>query len=63
LIKYGKKRLGESVGVSIYSSKSAVWTFKESKWGESVVCTYVTSVFLNGSMHWLKLSQIVAVDI
>jgi hypothetical protein len=57
VIKYGKKSVGESVGVSIYSSKSVVWTFKESEWGESVVCTYVTSVFLNGSMHWLKLSS------
>ena len=36
--------------------------FKESKWGEGVVCTYSTSVFLNGFMHWLELSQIVVVD-
>jgi hypothetical protein len=56
VIKYGKKRIGESIGVSIYSSKSAAWMFKESEWGEGVVCTYSTSVFLNGSMHWLELS-------
>ena len=37
VIEYGKKRVGESVGVSIYSSKSAAWMFKESKWGEGVV--------------------------
>ena len=61
VIEYGKKRAGESVGVSIYS-KSAAWMFKESEWGEGVVCTYSISVFLNGFMHWLKLSQIVAVD-
>jgi hypothetical protein len=62
VIEYGKKRAGESVGVSIYSSNSATWMFKESEWGEGVVCTYSISVFLNGSMHWLELSQIVAVD-
>ena len=37
VIEYGKKRADESVGVSIYSSKSAAWMFKESKWGEGVV--------------------------
>ena len=31
VIEYGKKRVGESVGVSIYSSKSAAWMFKKSK--------------------------------
>ena len=54
--------MGESVGVSIYSAKSAAWKFKESEWGEGVVRTYSTSVFLNSFMHWLELSQIVAVD-
>jgi hypothetical protein len=48
VIEYGKKRAGESVGVSIYSSKSAAWMFKESEWGEGVVRTYSTSMFLNG---------------
>ena len=33
VIEYGKKRVGESVGVSIYSSKSAAWMFKEFEWG------------------------------
>ena len=56
VIEYGKKRAGESIGVSIYSSKSAAWMFKKSEWGEGVVCTYLTSVFLNGSMHWMELS-------
>ena len=31
VVEYGKKRAGEFVGVSIYSSKSAAWMFKESK--------------------------------
>ena len=31
VIEYGKKRVGESVGVSIYSSKSAACMFKESE--------------------------------
>ena len=62
VIEYGKKRAGESVGVSIYSYKSIAWMLKESEWGKGVVCTYSTNVFLNGSMHWLELSQIVVVD-
>jgi hypothetical protein len=56
VIEYGKKRAGESIDVSIYSSKSAAWMFKESEWGKGVICTYLTRVFLNGSMHWLELS-------
>ena len=56
VVEYGKKRAGEFVGVSIYSSKSATWMFKEFEWGKGVVCTYSTSVFLHGSMHWLELS-------
>ena len=52
VIEYGKKRAGESVGVSIYSSKSGAWIFKASEWGDSIiVSTYVRSVFLNGFMH------------
>ncbi|XP_066385092.1 uncharacterized protein [Miscanthus floridulus] len=62
VIEYAKKRMSEFVGVGIYSSKSAAWMFKEFEWGEGVVSTYSTSVFLNGSMHWLELSQIVVVD-
>ena len=63
VFEYGKMREGESIGVSIYSSKSAAWTFKESKWGDSIiVSTYTRSVFLNGFMHWLELCQIVFVD-
>jgi hypothetical protein len=56
VIEYGKMRAGESIGVRIYSSKSAAWMFKESEWGKGVVCTYLISVFLNDSMHWLELS-------
>jgi hypothetical protein len=60
VFEYGKMREGESVGVSIYSSKSVVWIFKESEWGDSIILsTYVRSVFLNGFMHWLEFSQIV----
>ena len=64
VFEYGKMREGESVGVSIYSSKSAAWIFKESEWGDGIiVSTYARSVFLNGFMHWLEFSQIVAVDV
>ena len=63
VFEYGKMREGESVGVSIYSSKSAALIFKESEWGDNIiVSTYARSVFLNGFMHWLEFSQIVAVD-
>jgi hypothetical protein len=31
VFEYGKMKEGESVGVSIYSSKSAAWIFKESE--------------------------------
>jgi hypothetical protein len=62
VIEYEKKRASEYVGVSIYSSNSIAWMFKESEWGDGVVRTYSTSVFLNGFMHWLELSQIVAID-
>ena len=63
VFEYGKMREGESVGVSIYSSKSAAWIFKESEWGDGIiVSTYARSVFLNGFMHWLEFPQIVAID-
>ena len=36
---------------------------KESKWGEDIlVCKFLGTVFLNGFMHMLKVSQIVDVD-
>jgi hypothetical protein len=63
VFEYGKMTEGESIGVSIYSSKSAAWIFKESEWDDGIiVSTYVRSVFLNGFMHWLEFSQIVTVD-
>jgi hypothetical protein len=47
VFEYGKMREDKSVGVSIYSSKSAAWIFKESEWGNSIiVSTYARSVFL-----------------
>jgi hypothetical protein len=50
--------------VSIYSSKTRAWTCKESEWGEDIlVCKFSGTVFLNGFMHMLGVSQIVAVDI
>ena len=37
--------------------------FKESKWGDGIiVSTYARSVFLNGFMHQLEFSQIIAAD-
>ena len=54
---------GQCVGVDIYSSKTAAWIFKESEWGVSVVLRSKSrSVFLNGFMHMLDYSVIVAVD-
>ena len=36
---------------------------KESEWGEDIlVCKFLGTVFLNGFMHMLEVSHIVAVD-
>ena len=62
VFKYGIND-DDSLGVNIYSSKTRVWIFKESKWGEGiVVSTYRKGVFVNGFMHMLEFTQIVAVD-
>ena len=55
---------GACVGVEIYSSKTAAWIFKESEWGEGriVLRSKSRSVFLNGFMHMVEYSAIVAVD-
>ena len=55
---------GLCVGVEIYSSKTTAWIFKESEWGEGsiVLRSKSRSVFLNGLMHMLEYSVIVAVD-
>jgi hypothetical protein len=51
--------------VQIYLSKTAAWIFKESEWGEDsiVLRSKSRSVFLNGFMHILEYSTIVATDI
>jgi hypothetical protein len=57
VFEYGKMREGEFVGVSIYSSKSVGWIFKESERGDGIiVSTYARSVFLNGFRHQLEFS-------
>ena len=54
---------GACVGVDIYSPKTTAWIFKESEWGEGVVLRSKSrSVFLNGFMHMLEYSMIVAMD-
>ena len=55
---------GACVGVEIYSSKTTAWIFKESEWGEDsiVLRSKSRSVFLNGFMHMVEYSAIVAVD-
>ena len=55
---------GACVGVEIYSSKTTAWLFNESKWGEgsTVLRSKSRSVFLNGFMHMVEYSVIVAVD-
>ena len=53
----------DSLGVSIYSSKTGAWIFKESEWVESiVVSTYGKGMFVNGFIHMLEFTQIVAID-
>ena len=55
---------GACIGVEIYSSKTAAWIFKESEWGKGciVLRSISRSVFLNGFMHMVEYSAIVAVD-
>jgi hypothetical protein len=49
--------------VIIYSSKTRARMCKESKWGEHIlVCKFLGTVFLNGFMHMLEVSQMVVVD-
>jgi hypothetical protein len=44
VFEYGKMREGESIGVSIYSSKSAAWIFKESKRGDNIIVSIMQEV-------------------
>ena len=59
---------GQCVGVNIYSSKTAAWIFKESKWGEEAEWTLSKSAtaFLNGCLHYIRFCEgyhrILAVD-
>ena len=55
---------GACLGVEIYSSKTATWIFMESKWGKGsiVLRSKSRSIFLNGFMHMVEYSMIVAVD-
>ena len=50
--------------MEIYSSKTISWIFKESEWGEGsiVLRSKLRSVFLNGFMHMVEYSMIVAAD-
>ena len=64
----------ECKGVNIYSSKTAAWIYKESKWGPNTCVTIERSeemrssetVYLNGCLHIMVYSgfypQILAVD-
>ena len=53
----------DCLGVNIYSFKTRAWIFKESEWGKGiVVSTYRKGVFVNGFMHIVEYSAIVAVD-
>jgi hypothetical protein len=55
-------------GVEIYSSQTATWIFKESKWGEHTDVTFdrQPSVFLNSCLHIMghfgRYSMIFAMD-
>ena len=54
----------ESIGVSISSSNTTTWIFKESEWGDGIVeSSYARSVFVNGFMHWVEFSAIIVVDV
>jgi hypothetical protein len=63
VIEFVEKK-GVCVGTEIYSSKTVAWIFKESEWDEDSIVLHSksSSVFLNGFMHKLEYSAIVAVD-
>jgi hypothetical protein len=62
MFEYGINDDG-SLGVNIYSSKTGAWIFKESEWGEGIIAsTYGKGVFVNGFIHMLEFTQIIAVD-
>jgi hypothetical protein len=46
---------GPCVGMEIYSSKTAAWIFMKSEWSGG-------SIFLNGFMHMVEYSVLVAMD-
>ena len=53
---------GACIGVEIYASKTIAWIFMEYEWGEGIVLrSKLRSVFLNGFMHMLDYTMIVAV--
>ena len=55
---------GVCLGVEIYSSKTTAWIFKEFELGEGIVLRSKSrSVFINGFLHMLGYSTIVAMDI
>ena len=62
-----KEQDDECKGVSIYSSKTTAWIYKESKWGPNTCVTFEISetMYLNGCLHFMEYSQcyILAVDI
>jgi hypothetical protein len=55
---------GECMGVDIYSSETAAWIYKESKWGQGidVICSKSASVFHNSYLHIMGYSLILTVD-
>ncbi|XP_066396213.1 F-box protein At5g49610-like [Miscanthus floridulus] len=46
---------GQYVGADIYSSKTAAWIFKESKWVKNAQLTFskIGTMFLNGCLHYI----------
>ena len=50
---------GQCMGVDIYSSKTAAWICKESKWEPNTCVTFERSetMYLNGCLHIMDYSQ------
>jgi hypothetical protein len=68
VIEYIEDEDDEYEAVYIYSSKTAAWICKESRWGEGIEAAFVISpsVFLNSCLHIIGFSswnpQILAMD-
>ena len=64
MIEFVEHEDAECLGVKIYSSETAEWTYKESEWSQDiddVIRSRPAGVFLNDFLHIMGYSVILAV--